>query len=135
VKVTTFGIGLAKSVFTMHGIDECGKTVFKRTGGRGRGLEVIAGVGPSRVSLEACSGAHHWVRELEKLGHTVRSMAPSFVAPYRESDKDDGTDAEACLRAFEAAVAHCRAGRGPAGAAREYTPERARGSASATISS
>ena len=26
----------------------------------------------------------------------------------------DGTDAEACLRAFEAAVAHCRAGRGPA---------------------
>ncbi|GHT89788.1 hypothetical protein FACS1894101_1070 [Betaproteobacteria bacterium] len=25
--------------------------------------------------MEACTGAHHWVRELTKLGHTVKLMA------------------------------------------------------------
>jgi transposase len=34
------------------------------------------------MSLEACGGAHHWARKLERLGHTVKLMAPQFVKPY-----------------------------------------------------
>ena len=32
-------------------------------------------------------------------GHTVRLMAPKFVAPYRKSGKNDGNDAEAICEA------------------------------------
>jgi transposase len=83
----------------MHGIDEHGKAVMKRTVSRGKVMEVMAGIGPCLVGVEACSGAHHWARELGKLGHTVKIMAPRFVAPYRKSGKNDGNDAEAICEA------------------------------------
>jgi transposase len=31
------------------------------------------------VGMEACGTAHHWAREISKLGHTVRLMPPSYV--------------------------------------------------------
>ena len=42
---------------------------------------------PCLIGMEAGSGAHHWAREFENHGHTVRLMAPKFVAPYRTSGK------------------------------------------------
>ena len=99
MKITTVGIDLAKNVFSVHGIDEHGKAVLKRTVSRGKVMEVMADIGPCLVGVEACSGAHHWARELGKLGHTVKIMAPRFVAPYRKSGKNDGNDAEAICEA------------------------------------
>ena len=99
MKITTVGIDLAKNVFSLHGIDEHGKAVLKRTVSRARVLETMAGIGPCLVGLEACSGAHYWARELGKLGHSARIMAPRFVAPYRKSGKNDGNDAEAICEA------------------------------------
>lgn len=98
-KITTVGIDLAKNVFSMHGINEHGKAVLKRTVSRGKVMEVMAAIPPCLVGVEACSGAHHWARELGRLGHTVRIMAPRFVAPYRKSGKNDGNDAEAICEA------------------------------------
>ena len=52
--------------------------------------------------METCSGAHYWAREFEKLGHTVRLMAPRFVAPYRmagKRGKNDANDAQAICEA------------------------------------
>ena len=52
--------------------------------------------------MEACSGAHHWAREFARFGHTVRLMAPKFVAPYRMSGKrgkNDAADAAAICEA------------------------------------
>jgi transposase len=49
--------------------------------------------------MEACSGAHHWGRQLQALGHRVGIMAPRFVAPYRQGGKNDGNDAEAICEA------------------------------------
>ena len=92
---TTVGIDLAKNILSVHGIDEHGKAVMKRTVSRGKVMEVMAGIGPCLVGVEACSGAHHWARELGRLGHAVKIMAPRFVAPYRKSGKNDGNDAEA----------------------------------------
>ena len=43
--------------------------------------------------MEACSGAHHWAREFQKFGHTVRLMAPKFIVPYRLSGKRGKNDA------------------------------------------
>jgi transposase len=62
-------------------------------------LELFAQLPPTLVGMEACSGAHHWARELERLGHRVGIMASRFVAPYRKSQKNDGNDAEAICEA------------------------------------
>ena len=49
MKITTVGIDLAKSIFSMHGIDEHGKAVMRRTVSRGKVMEVMAGIGPCLV--------------------------------------------------------------------------------------
>ena len=51
------------------------------------------------VGVEACASSHHWSRELQALGHTVRLMPPAYVKPYVERQKNDATDAEAICEA------------------------------------
>ena len=99
MKVTTVGLDLAKNVYSVHGVDEHGKVVVKRQLSRAKLLEFFAPLSPSLVGMEACSGAHHWAREIEKLGHRVGIMASRFVRPYRKSEKNDGNDAEAICEA------------------------------------
>jgi len=55
------------------------------------------------VATEACSGAHPWVRCLATFGHTVRIIAPKFVAPYRMSGKHGKNDAHDAAAICEAA--------------------------------
>jgi transposase len=47
------------------------------------------------VGIEACASSHHWSRELQALGHTVRLMPPAYVKPYVKRQKTDMADAEA----------------------------------------
>ena len=75
MKITTIGIDLAKSVFSIHGVDEHGKCVLKRQVRRDQLLEVTARLEPRLIGMEACSGAHHFARELRKLGHTHHGPA------------------------------------------------------------
>ena len=49
--------------------------------------------------MEACATAHHWARELIKLGHTVKLMPPIYVKPYVKWGKTDAADAEAIAEA------------------------------------
>ena len=98
-QITTVGIDLAKNVFSLHGVDAVGKTVLRRTVRRDRLVETVASLSPCLIGMEACSGAHEWGRRFERHGHTVRLMAPKFVAPYRRSGKNDGNDAEAVCEA------------------------------------
>ena len=72
----------------MHGVNRAGKPVLvKPTVARSKLLELIASLPPCTIGMEACSGAHHWARLFMTHGHTVRLMAPKFVAPYRLSGK------------------------------------------------
>jgi transposase len=93
------GIDLAKNVFSLHGVDALGRTVLRRTVRRDRLSETVASLSPCLIGMEACSGAHEWGRRFQQHGHTVKLMAPKFVAPYRKSDKNDGNDAEAVCEA------------------------------------
>jgi transposase len=54
---------------------------------------------PCLVGIEACASAHHWSREFQALGHTVRLMPPAYVKPYVKRQKNDATDAEAICEA------------------------------------
>src|SRR5580700_5914122 len=99
MKVTTIGIDLAKDVFGLHGVDGEGRVTFKRRLVRSRLLEFLSQLPRCLVGLEACSSAHYWAREIERLGHRVRLMSPRFVKPYRKGDKNDANDAEAICEA------------------------------------
>ena len=98
-EITTVGIDLAKNVFSLHGVDGAGRVVLRKTVRRDQLVGVVAGLPPCLIGMEACSGAHEWGRRFQGLGHTVRLMAPKFVAPYRKSGKNDGNDAEAICEA------------------------------------
>lgn len=101
--IVTLGIDLAKNVFALHGVGPTGKPELVRPEiRRSRLLELVASLPPCLIGMETCSGAHHWAREFEKLGHTVRLMAPKFVAPYRmagKRGKNDANDAAAICEA------------------------------------
>ena len=98
-QITTVGIDLAKSVFSLHGVDGAGRVVLRRTVRRDQLVATVAALPPCLIGMEACSGAHEWGRRFQGLGHTVRLMAPKFVTPYRKSGKNDGNDAEAICEA------------------------------------
>ena len=101
--IVTVGIDLANNVFAVHGVGDSGKPELVRPEvPRAKLLELIAGLPPCLIGMEACSGAHHWAREFTAFGHTVRLMAPKFVAPYRMSGrrgKNDAADAAAIAEA------------------------------------
>ena len=91
------GLDVAKSVFQVHGIDAAGTVTVQRQLRRGQVERFFAGLAPCIVGLEACGGAHHWARLLQRLGHEVRMMPAHYVKPYVKRNKTDGRDAEASL--------------------------------------
>lgn len=101
--VTVVGIDLAKHVFALHGINAAGKAILvKPTVRRDQLLDLLAQLPPCIIGMEACTGAHHWARQLIQLGHTPKLMAPKFVAPYRlqgKQGKNDANDAAAICEA------------------------------------
>jgi len=99
MKITTVGIDLAKSGIQVHGIDERGKRQVHKGLKRAQVMPFFANLPACLVGMEACGSAHYWARKLEKLGHTVKLMAPQFVKPYVKSNKNDAADAEAICEA------------------------------------
>lgn len=99
IKICVLGIDLAKQSFQLHGVDENEEPVLKKSLSRQKLMGFIANLSPCLIGLEACGGAHHWVRVFTKMGHTVRIMAPQFVKPYVKSNKNDAVDAEAICEA------------------------------------
>jgi transposase len=92
--VTTIGLDIAKSVFQVHGVDAAGQVVIRRKLKRRQVLAFFEKLPPCLVGIEACASSHHWSRELQTLGHTVRSMPPAYVKPYVKRQKNDMADAE-----------------------------------------
>ena len=95
------GLDLAKSVFQVHGVDVHGKVVVTKRLRRDAVLAFFANLAPCVVGMEACAGSHFWAREIARLGHTVRLMAPQYVKPYVKRQKNDRADAEAICEAVQ----------------------------------
>jgi transposase len=99
MNIKRIGIDLAKQVFQVHGVDHQEKSVLRKPLHRSHMLNFFAKLPPCLIGMEACSSAHYWARELQKLGHTVKLMAPQFVKPYVKGNKNDANDAEAICEA------------------------------------
>jgi transposase len=97
--ITTIGLDIAKSVFQVHGVDAAGEVIIRRQLKRRSVLALFQKLPPCLVGIEACASSHHWSRELQALGHTVRLMPPAYVKPYVKRQKNDAADAEAICEA------------------------------------
>jgi transposase len=97
--ITTIGLDIAKSVFQVHGVDAAGRVVIRRQLKRRHVLAFFQRLRPCLIGIEACASSHHWSRELQAVGHTVRLMPPAYVKPYVKRQKNDATDAEAICEA------------------------------------
>src|SRR3990170_3431296 len=93
------GVDLAKSVFEVAVSTVPGRVQERRRLSRAALTPFFAARPPAEVLLEACGSAHHWGRELQRLGHTVRLLPASDVARYRDGNKTDRADAKALLEA------------------------------------
>jgi transposase len=102
MKLSRVGIDLAKNVYQLHGVDCSGETMWTRRLRRGQWLQALMDKAEPgcEIGMEACGGAHHWARELQARGYTVRLIPPQFVKPYVKSNKNDANDAEAICEAM-----------------------------------
>jgi hypothetical protein len=99
MKVTRIGLDIAKQTFELHGVDQRGRAVLRKTLKRERMLEYFTQLEPCEVALEACGGARYWHRGLSKLGHTVRLVPANKVKPYVDGNKNNAHDAAAICEA------------------------------------
>jgi transposase len=75
-----------------------GKSVKKKLR-RAELLAFFANYPASLIGIEACGSAHHWARELTKLGHEVVLLNTRFVKSFVIGNKNDFNDAAAIFDA------------------------------------
>jgi transposase len=102
-EITRVGVDLAKQVIQVHAVDRADQPMSRRAVPRRSFLDWCAKLPAGCVVvMEACTGAHHWGRQLVRLGLQVRLIAPHLVAPYRlqgKKGKNDANDAAAICEA------------------------------------
>ena len=101
MKVTTIGLDIAKRVFALYWIEAESGEIKRRTLKRAQLLCWFAQRAACTVALEACGGAHHWGRELSKLGHEVRLIPAQHVRAFVKTNKTDAADAQAIWEASQ----------------------------------
>lgn len=100
MKSTLIAVDTAKLVFEVAEADGLGKVARRLRLNREQFSEYLATRPTAEFVLEACGGAHHWGRMMERLGHRVRLLPVPYVCAYRRRNKTDRAD---CLAMLEAA--------------------------------
>lgn len=99
--VSTIGLDLAKNVFQFHCSDVSGTVTLRKKPRRDQVPKFFATQPACTVAMEACASSHHWGREIAKLGHQIRLIAPAYVKPFVKRQKNDAADAEAICEAAQ----------------------------------
>lgn len=101
MKLTPVGIDIAKMIFQVHYVDEETGEIVNKPVRRAAFLQHFANRSPCLIGMEACGGAHHWARQLMKMGHQVRLMPGEFVKAFNIRNKNDSADARAIWLAVQ----------------------------------
>ena len=95
MQITTVGLDLAKNVFHIVGLNREGREVLKKRLTRAQVLKYFVNTPRCVIAMEACASAHHFARELRKLGHETKLIPPQYVKAYVRGQKNDTNDARA----------------------------------------
>lgn len=98
-QIIRIGMDTSKYIFQLHGVDASEQVALRKRLGRNAMLAFLAKLPPTVIVIEACGAAHYLARELGKLGHTAKLIAPQLVKPYVTRNKNDGRDAEGLCEA------------------------------------
>ena len=79
--IAVVGIDIGKNSFHVVGLDDRGAIVLRQKWSRNQVAVRFANMPPCLIGMEACVGAHHLSRGLQRLGHDARLM------PRRPSPK------------------------------------------------
>lgn len=101
MKYSPVGVDIAKNVFHVHHVDGETGEIINRPLKRAQFLEYFVNRVPCLVGMEACGGAHHWARQLSKLGHQVKLMPGEYVKAFNIRNKNDAADAKAIWLAVQ----------------------------------
>lgn len=99
-QISRIGMDTSKHIFVLHGVDASEQVVLRKKLSRKQVLEFFAKLPPTVIGMEACGASQYWARELSRLGHEVKLMAPQLVKPYVMRNKNDGRDAEGLCEAM-----------------------------------
>jgi len=99
-QIIRIGMDTSKHFFQLHGVDAGERPVLRRKLRRNEVFAFFAKLPATVIGMEACGAGHYWARELGKLGHEVRLMAPQHVKAYVKRNKNDGRDAEGLCEAM-----------------------------------
>jgi transposase len=99
-KITRMGMDTSKKVFQLHGVGEAERPILRKQLRREQMLVFFGKLPPTKIGIEACGAAHHWARELTKLGHEVVLIAAQHAKRYVKRNKNDPADAAALCEAM-----------------------------------
>jgi len=99
-QITRIGMDTSKHFFQLHGVDVAELPVLRKRLRRHEVVAFFTKLPPTVIGMEACGASHYWARELRKLGHEVKLIAPQHVKPYIKRNKNDGRDAEGLCEAM-----------------------------------
>jgi transposase len=99
-QINRIGMDTSKHIFQLHGVDAAELPVLRKKLSRKQMLDFFARLPATVIGMEACGASQYWARELGKLGHEVKLMAPQLVKPYVTRNKNDWRDAEGLCEAM-----------------------------------
>ena len=68
-QITRVGMDTSKRFFQLHGVDASEQAALRRQLTRAQALPFFERLPATVAAMEACGAAHHWARELSRLGH------------------------------------------------------------------
>ena len=101
MKTNLIGLDIAKNIFHLVMVNEFGKLQKKKVLKRKNLLDYISQLEPCIIVMEACGSAHHWARAFQYFGHEVKLIAPQYVKPFVQGNKNDYNDALAIAEAAQ----------------------------------
>jgi len=99
MKHSVISIDLAKTVFQICALNADNTIVSNKKHSRKQLLHAMRQFEPTEVIMEACYSSHHWGREIQALGHTVKLIPAYQVKPFVVGNKNDHNDAIAIAEA------------------------------------
>jgi transposase len=86
-RIAVIGIDIGKNFSHVVGLDKRGAIILRQKWPRGQVEARFANMPPCLIGMEACVGAHHLSRKLNRLGHDARLMPAKYFGPIRRGKR------------------------------------------------